>query len=197
MQRLTAKLTLRTSTVLLIALAMSGSALGQEQAAPPYREPVTGIAFPAKLAAFRKSGIREYEDPMMRVRARYRGPGMAQADVYIYTLGLKGIGTGIRSPKVKAHFEAVKGAIAKCTAYKAVVQKSEQERVIKTPKREVPALCACFEYTECSMPRVSHVLVTAYKDNFLKVVYVFPKQKQKGAEEALEGFLSALGAQMP
>ena len=186
----------RNAAVLSLALGVAGPTLGQERPTSPYREPTTGICFPEKLGAFRQVGVREYEDPTMKVRARYRAPGPAKADVYVYTLGLKGIGTGVRSPKVKAHFEAVKGAILKCTAYKGVVQQAEGQWTIKTAKRELSALYARFEYTERSGPCVSCVLVTAYKGNFLKIRFVFQKREQGQAEETSKGFLTALGAHM-
>ena len=117
---------------------------------------------------------------------------MIKADIFIYDLGKKNLGTGLQSPALTRHFDQVKGdlhAMEKMGRYQSVEQVSEEEIAMQTPRGRIPALSAMFTYSQTAGPgtaftgkRVSHLILTAYRESFLKIRFTYPQgQKERGA----------------
>jgi hypothetical protein len=91
-------------------------------------------------------------------------------------------------------------AMEKMGRYKSLDRVSEQEIAMQTPRGRIPALSAIFTYSQTEGPgtaftekRVSHLILTAYRDSFLKIRFTYPQnQKERGAI-ALKQFIDDLG----
>ena len=64
----------------------AGKTIFQDPAVP-YKDPMTGKTFPARIGSFQKSMVRVFPDKIMGTRITYRLPeGSGSADLYIYAL---------------------------------------------------------------------------------------------------------------
>jgi hypothetical protein len=72
---------------------------------------------------------------------------------------------------------------------------------LQSSGKQIPALIACYEYSEVpggqdveyEGKRVSYILLTAYKDNFLKVRFTFPEKDKSKGDELLKKLQADLG----
>jgi hypothetical protein len=142
-----------------VSLLILGSLVSGVFAANPeviaYGEPKTGITLPGNLGPLKYLGVRHYENPELGVCIRYAGEGLIKADIFIYDLGRKNLGTGLQSPALIPHFDQVKGdldAMEKMGRYKSLDKVSEQEIAIQTPRGRIPALSAIFNYSQTEGP---------------------------------------------
>ena len=140
----------------------------------------------------------------MGISVRYSLPGFFKADVYVYNGGLKNLGTGIAAEAVRPHFKEVQDAIRimeKRGSYKGVKRLRRRKRALIAGAKKVAALMACYEYSEVpgrqnveyEGKRISYILVTAYKDNFLKLRFTFPEKDKAKGEELLKKLQADLG----
>jgi hypothetical protein len=187
---------------LILGSLVNGVFAGNPQAIA-FSEPKTGITLPGTLGPLKYLGVKHYENPALGVCIRYGGEGLIKADIFIYDLGEKDLGTGLQSPALKTHFDQVKGDIAtmeKMGRYKSLDRVSEQEIAMQTPHGRIPALSAVFTYSQTEGPgtaftgqRISHLILTAYRDSFLKIRFTYPQnQKERGAL-AFKQFIDDLG----
>ena len=101
----------RTCISLVAIICLAIPALGQGPPSAPYREPQTGIVFPVNLGPMEFSGAKKYDQPELGVSVGYHGDPLIKADIYIYDMGQKNLGTGLGSPAVTSHFREAKGDI--------------------------------------------------------------------------------------
>lgn len=185
---------------LLFSLALPAPA--QESPGTPALEPRTGISFPQALGPLARMGMKKYDLPELGVSYRYAGKPLPIADIYIYDNGLKDLGTGV-SQMVRTHFEEVKSEISllgKSGNYRGVKKVSERETHLPPGTRKLPALTAVFAY---SIPpgkgvaytgvRTSHILLTAYKGQLLKIQFTYPQDQEEQGKKALQKFLADFG----
>ncbi len=185
---------------LLVSLASPVPA--QESPGTPAVEPKTGISFPQTLGPLARTGMKRYDPPEMGISYRYAGHPLPIADIYIYDNGLKYLGTGL-SQMVRTHFEEVKSEISlmgKSGNYRDVKKISEGETYLPPGNRKLPALSATFTF---SIPpgkgvaytgvRTSHILLTAYKGQFLKIQFTYPQDQEKEGKKAWQQFLADFG----
>ena len=173
-----------------------------------YREPNTGITFPAKLGSLQYRGVVDYAEqgrPDLGISVRYGLPGNPiRADIYLYDLKKKNLGTGTGSPEVNKIFQQAIGdifSIEKMGAYKDVRKLSEGKTALTTATGSLPLLHASFSYRQqpgpqvlYTGPQVSNLYLSAYKGYFLKIRFSYPDgPKQAEHEKALEQFLADLG----
>ena len=193
----------RTLLSLLILGSLVNGGFAGNPPAVAFSEPQTGISFPGHLGPLRYLGVRHYENPALGICIRYGEEGLIKADIFIYDLGKKNLGTGLQSPALATHFDQVKGDLStleKMGRYKSLGQVSEQKIVIQTPQGRIPALSARFTYSQTAGPgtaftgqRVSHLVLTAYRESFLKIRFTYPQdQKERGAM-AFKQFIDGLG----
>ena len=178
-----------------------------EEAPKTFTEPQTGITFPATLGSLALKATNKFDKPELGVEIAYQAAGdaAARAHIFVYDLGKKDLAAGIESDDAKAAFEQAKADVAameKSGRYKDFKTVSEKPYTLKAGGKTVPMLSAVFQYT--FMPEAgkggqeravtSHLLLTVYKGQFLKVRFMAPAGPK--ADEALQGFLSALGEAM-
>jgi hypothetical protein len=197
---------LRTLLSLLIVGSFASSAFPGTPPAIAYREPNTGITLPGKLGPLPYLGVKEYEKPGLGVCIRYGEPDLIKADIFIYDLGEKNLGSGLKSPAVTRHFDQVKGdiyAMEKMGRYKDLDQVSAQEIAIPTPRGKIPALSAIFTFSQTEGPgtaytetRVSHLILTAYQDSFIKIRFTYPQNQKERGGSALKQFIQDLGSRL-
>jgi hypothetical protein len=193
----------KTLLSLLILLSLASSAVAGNPPAMPYSDPKTGIAFPAHLGPLTYLGVTRYEQSALGVSVRYGGELLIKADIFIYDLGKTNLGTGLKSPVVPSHFQQVKGDIytaEKMGRYTDLSLVSEQEIALNTPQGKIPALSAVFTYSQTEGPgtaftgmRVSHVVLTAYRDSFLKIRFTYPQKDKARGDLAFQQFMADLG----
>ena len=189
--------------VLVIMIVLAIPAFGQGPPSAPFREPRTGMVFPAKLGPLEFSGSKKYDQPELGVSVGYHGGALIKADIFIYDLGQKNLGTGLGSPAVTAQFQQAKGdifALEKRGNYQSVTVLSEQPTAFSTPGGKLAILAAGFKYSQTAGPgvaftgpRISHLLLTAYKGLFVKVRFTYPETDKAQGDQALSQFLAALG----
>jgi hypothetical protein len=193
----------RTFLSLLILGSLVDGVLAGTPTAIAFSEPQTGISLPGNLGPLKYLGVRHYEDRELGVCIRYEGGGLIKADIFIYDLGEKNLGTGLQSPALTRHFDQVKrdlSAMEKIGRYKSLDQVSEQKIAIQTPRGRIPALSAIFTYSQTAGPgtaftgqRVSHLILTAYRQSFLKIRFTYPQNQQERGAMAFKQFIDDLG----
>lgn len=193
----------RKIVCLLILVSLVSSAFGGSPPAIPFSDPKTGIALPAALGPLTYLGAKHYEPSALGVSVRYEGEPLIKADIFIYDLGEKNLGTGLQSPAVQSHFQQVKGDIytgEKMGRYSSVNQVSEQEIAMQTSHGNIPALSAVFTFSQNEGPgtiysgrRVSHLVLTAYRDSFLKIRFTYPEFQAQRGGLGFKQFIADLG----
>jgi hypothetical protein len=173
-----------------------------------YQEPNTGIAFPAQLGPMHYVGVVEYAPqgrPDLGISVRYALPGSpVRADIYLYDLSKKNLGTGAGSPEAAKIFQQSIGdiyALEKRGHYKDVRKLSEGKTALKTSTGPLALLQASLGYSQLpgpqvfyTGPQISNLYFTAYKDYFLKIRFSYPDGPSRDEhEKALEHFLADLG----
>ena len=190
-----------------LALGLAGlllaSSLGWSQEAPPFQEPKTGVAFPGSLGPLKLMGVKRYQPAGLGLSVGYMAPGPMKADIYLYDADLKNLGTGLGSPQVHSQFGMAKEEIfmmGQRGHYRSVQLLTEDKADLATPAVPLPMLRAVFTYSQApqsgdgqEIPRVSYLLVTAYRDSFLKIRFTFPESQKEQGEQALKQFLAELG----
>ena len=196
---------MRNALLAVLALAVgAGNLHAAEDLSLPHREPNTGIVFPKVLGSLEGGSVSTYDKPEMGVSVRYAAPGFFKADVYVYNAGMKNLGTGIKAEAVRPHFTELQDVLSimeKRGRYKDVKKLNEQETTLVAGAEKIPALMASYEYSEAADnqtgeyagKRVSYILVTAYKDNFLKLRFTFPEKDKEKGEELLKKLQADLG----
>jgi hypothetical protein len=174
-----------------------------------YVEKQTGIAFPVSLGSMTFGESNTYDTPELGISVYYgvRGAVRVDADIYVYDMGIKNIGEGIDSNLANNHFKQCQGDISlieKRGDYRDVTKIAEKTVALKIGGKELPMLCAVFEYSivpdpgQSGEPRpvVSHIFLTTYRNNFLKIRFTYSAAGRDKGDEILKGFLDALGDAM-
>lgn len=196
---------MRKALLAVLALAVTADGLRAAEAQSlPYREPSTGIVLPRVLGSMQGGSVSTYDRPEMGISVRYSAPGFLKADVYVYDGGMENLGTGIGSADIRPHFKELQDVLSifeKQGKYKGVKKLGEQETSLVAGGKKIPALLARYEYSETPREgvdyagkRVSCILLTAYKDNFLKLRFTFPEKDKKKGDELLKKLQADLGA---
>jgi hypothetical protein len=196
----------RTLLSLLLVGSLVSPAFSGTTPAVAYREPNTGLTLPGNLGPLTYVGVKHYEKPGLGVCIRYGETDLIKADIFIYDLGEKNLGRGLQSPAVARHFDQVKGdiyAMEKMGRYKDLDQVSAQEIAIPTPRGKIPALSAIFTFSQTegqdtayTETRVSHLILTAYQDSFIKIRFTYPQRQKEQGDSAFKQFIQDLGSRL-
>ena len=194
--------------ILLLCLPILPSP-GFSQGTSPatYQHSATGISFPARLGPLTYRGNVDYAKQGradLGVAVRYGLAGApVWADIYLYDLGRKNLGTGLDSPEVqKAFMGAVQDifGMEKQGVYKSVQKTEEGKFALNTQSGRLNMLWAHFTYERLPGPQISSpgplisdLYLTAYKDQFLKIRFTSPAAMQDRHQEALQKFLVDFG----
>jgi hypothetical protein len=198
---------MRQILVFCLTALLAVPALAQPQGRV-YQEPNTGITFQAKLGPMHYRGVMDYAPqgrPDLGISVRYVLPGSpVRADIYLYDLSKKNLGTGVGSPEVAKIFQQSIGdiySLEKGGLYKDVRKLSEGKTALKTSTGPLALLQTSLSYIQLpdpqqsyTGPQISNLYFTAYKDYFLKIRFSYPDAPSRDEhEKALEQFLADLG----
>jgi len=199
---------LRILLIVGLLLNLSGYGLAEDLQRHVYREAKTGILLPSNLGPLRYQGVVEYKDynnPELGVSIRYAmlDKSPARADIFLYDLGLKNLGTGILKPVVGLHFDALNDDVfdmEKTGRYMSVTRTSMSSTALIIPSGKLPALTAQFRFKQPAGPDViyegfqlSELILTTYKDSFLKIRFSYPEEEKDKYKKVFTQFLSDLG----
>lgn len=170
-------------------------------AAEPLVELQTGIPFPDRLASMtREAELTKYSTRAMGYGVRYNGPDRMKADVYVYDGGFKSLGTGQIGEAVRAHWEECKDAIftfEKRGRYRAVKHLGDEQITLEAGSHRLPMLHSKFQYSEVrtneDLHRRSHILLTTYKDTYLKIRLTYFVGNAAEGERIRQALLDDLG----
>ncbi|MBA4419133.1 MAG: hypothetical protein C0392_14685 [Syntrophus sp. (in: bacteria)] len=163
-------------------------------AAAPYKHPKTGVSFPELVGDVSLVKVTDFEKeyPGLGVGISYRADTF-KGDVYIYNLSMGQVPAGIAAPVITGQFEQAMGdvyTLEKRGSYKDLVVQIKQETV---QVGNFPFLHSMMTYTQDDIKRVSHLYLTGYKGQFLKVrITYFSTDAAKG-EKTLAAFINMIG----
>ncbi len=159
------------------------------------------IQFPEKLGPLEFIGRQIYNSKTLGVSFRYQkrfsDSSILKADIYIYDLGLTSVPHGIKSKAIKDNFKWSADGIryaAKNGSYTNLKEISRKVYNVKLDdKKTLPFIIGNYNYIERGIPKASCLLVTGFRDNFLKIRFTFPKKYIKQGASDLKKFLNDLG----
>ena len=184
---------------LVLCLCCFGIALTAD--AKPYKDKVTGLVFPDKIATLVKTSETNFEDrsPGLGISVGYNAIG-SFVNIYVYNYRLKSIPEDIQSPVVKAHLKQVFNDVLEEERrgfYKGV-KKIEQKVVPLNPEdpKGPKGWLVTMTYKFKEMDIISKIFLTTYKNNFIKVRYSYNAVFKKRAENDFNKLLLFLGNEM-
>jgi hypothetical protein len=149
--------------------------------------------FPPRIGGLELSNQTDFEkdSPGLGMGWSYHTEGI-KADVYLYNGRLATIPDDLSSPIVAGHFQEV---VAEIYAMKSQGYYTDIRTV--TPEERVNIgsmsfLHAELKFTQENIPRVSHVYLTVWKNQFLKIRFTFFASEQKAGTKALAEFVPAI-----
>ena len=180
-------MTLRWPLFLLLSGVLLTSARAEPQNLPkdmPFSDENTGMVFPAKLGAYRKSEIRISENPAVGLRIRYDGSRIGcAATVYIYALTEK---PAVISPEqFRQHYRQVRRSILHLDKLSRKVEEVESIRRERCADPENnPALREQF-HIRTSGEEVYHseLLLILCGDRIIKVRITVPASEKTSVAE--------------
>jgi hypothetical protein len=150
-----------------------------------YNNPVTKIEFQDEIAGLRQVKISNFEEetPGLGVSVGYNGE-KDKLTVYIYNLGLSNIADNQDDELIKEHFKQTFSDVLK-------LHPAANIKNITNSNSQATArwYIASFEYEENSVEVNSYLLLTTYKNNFLKFRYTFPLADEGSGKEILKDIL--------
>jgi len=194
----------KKSLTLLLLAHFLAPLLAGAQTGQVYQEPKTGMLFPATLGSLTRVQVITYPQAQLGVCVRYQGKDLVKADIFIYDLGKQNLGSGLDSPEMRPHFEQVQQDIyqmEKAGRYQGVTRVSEARTRLSTPNGKLPVFMATFTYSQIPRPneaeyegiRISHLLLTAYDNYFVKMRFTYPQAQQSQGETAFRQFVAEFG----
>ncbi|HVN97083.1 MAG TPA: hypothetical protein VMT62_11685 [Syntrophorhabdaceae bacterium] len=180
-------------TILVLICCVANAKAG----ALAYQHPGTGLIFPDTVGQAKLVSVRDYEkeSPGLGVGIMYRAETF-KADVFLYDLDQGSVPTGAAAPLISAQFEQAVSdvyAVEKMGIYKDIVMELPKETV------RVGAysfLHSRMIFTQDSNERVSHLYLTGYKGQFVKVRITYLLSDAANGEKSLTDFLSMLAGSM-
>jgi hypothetical protein len=157
----------------------------------------TGITFPDKIGSLTRAEIAEFPHKELGTALRYSGPDGVTADVFIYDMGTSKIPDGPESEVVKEQLQLAAKNVASMVQHGRYASVKEQkEEVVQLGKVETGwnALSKCFVIEVASREwKKSYLLVTGYRNQFLKIRYTYPLKDEARGDELFRQFVSELG----
>ncbi len=174
--------TLRSSLFLMISLLMAQSAWAEA-----YRHSATGIVFPDRIATLEKRAeATDYEtkSPGLGVSVAYDGPGIT-VTVYVYTMNMKFIPTGLNSLVLRDNFSQAVWDIERMGElgrYSDVKRISDGEVSWDASGKGVTSHHAFYSYWQNGRDRLSHLYLMGFRNHFFKIRFTYDEDRQKYAE---------------
>ena len=155
----------------------------------PYKHEKTGIVFPAQLGLFKKQGQAVYSPESSGISVRYMYNDV-KMDIYLYDHGIKSIPDG-NSDILLQHFTQNLRDIAAIGCYTNLKAESSGTAAFSGSDYTLECLFAKFTFGEVKPgPRtpetsITYILLTGWKQHFLKVRCTFKDDADKSKEKAM------------
>ena len=150
-----------------------------------YNNPATKIEFQDQIAGLQQVGVTNYEQitPGLGVSVGYNGE-KDKLTIYIYNLGLSSIKHDRDDDLIITHFKQTISDVLE-------LHSSANIKNISNSKIQAGArwYIANFDYEENSVKVNSYLLLTTYKNNFLKFRYTFPLADEGVGKSVLRDIL--------
>jgi hypothetical protein len=188
---------MRRAIPVIILLILALYAVSFEAVAAPYRHPKTGVLFTESVGGANLVNVMDYEKehPGLGVGVMYRSDTF-KADVFLYDMGTPPIPTGVKAPLMTAQFKQAMGdvrTLEKRGLYKDVAVQVEKETV---RIGGFPFLHGKMTYAQDGIKRVSHLYLTGYKGEYLKVRVTYYLDDAANGEKSMAELLDMLGNSM-
>lgn len=162
-----------------------------------YVHPETNLSFPAQLGSYRRVRIRSDPDPGVGTGITYTGWG--QAEVFVYDMGYDAIPTGVDSTPFRQAFAHATSSLWNRTNSPPFRNGSvvlQSEPIVRMEDRIAKLRVAMFSYTRVGEDgredeMSTWLLMTAYKDHFLKLLFTHPGSDPAEPQEALRELILA------
>lgn len=166
-----------------------------------FKDASTGLTFPATLGSMQQKEVTDFEkqNPSsgLGVGILYRDPNpKIYADIYVYNLGLKDIPNGSISKIVQEQWKQAEQdiyTIQKQGKLQEVKKLNETTSSLTSSNAGPTALRTDFSYIQNGEEKLSHLLLTGYKNNFIKIRFTYPSRLKGEGEKALDGFVTGMG----
>lgn len=149
--------------------------LADAASAATFTEATTNLHFPETIGAWQRLNMIHFPEKKLGVEIDYQNRDGAIAAFYVYDAGLSRIPTGAENSVVKKEFEKVqKEMLATVTARFTEVSKLlESHPTVKGPGKNATLSVAAYQFREKPKGRhhLSWILITGYKNQFLKLRY--------------------------
>ncbi len=156
-----------------------------------YREPETEVIFPKKMAEMHLQDVTDYRPHNtglgVGIRYRHTEEKNIYATIYVYNGGLETIADGIKSKSVVAVFNQAEREL-QSVDYTFLRLRNKGER--KSPDRAY--LSVRYTFRNNGEKFDTYLLVVGCKNNFIKIRYTFPSEKQQLGEKVLDNLLAGL-----
>ena len=163
-----------------------------------------GVELPEELGGLRFHKKTVYPNPALGISLGYCAPVVA-ATLYVYDLGETRIPAGIDSAMVRAQFEQVKDEVvgfAKKYGHRTPELVYDGEMRLSAAAVEHAALHAAFVLRirtrdgRFLAPRRSHVVLTGWRNKFLKLRFTYRAADAVEGERILKAFLEDLSGRL-
>jgi hypothetical protein len=164
----------RVARTIWLALALVNALASFARAQEPADATVSfhGLTFPASVAGWERSGVREFEkdNPGLGYSVVYRQPG-ALTTVYIYDLKARDIPDDPAAPEIKTEFQAAKADMiaAQRQGFYRKLEPKEQFAIADAHGR-ARLLCAAAVVARIDQPRdlATYLCVGGWNGKFIK-----------------------------
>ncbi len=162
----------------------------------PYSHGKTGIVFPSQLGLFKKQGQSVYSPESSGISVRYMYKDV-KMDIYLYDQGIKNIPDG-NSDILLQHFKQNIRDIGAIGYYTNLKAESSGTAAFTGKDYNLECLFAKFTFGEVKTgPRppetsITYILLTGWKQHFLKVRCTFKDDADKSKEKAMNNCLDEL-----
>ena len=172
---------------------------------PPPATRLVVNSFPDSIATFVHTNTLNYSqeaaDPGLGYSLTYRNPTGVTVSLYIYDDNKPNIADGHQSVQVRELLEKTTTEIRlaeRLGAYRSVEQLGDSEVAIGAPQQGLKALARKFRYVVGGHEAMSHVYVTGYRKDFVKIraSYKYDPDNEAACALAIQQFLFELGPQL-
>jgi hypothetical protein len=165
---------MRTRVVLiLVACCIKASAA-------TLTDKATNLHFPDQIGEWKKTHLLRFPDPNMGVEINYKSRGDAIASFVVYSGGVSKIPTGAENRVVQTQFaKDVQGSMAYVqNRFKDVSRVLDSKPDVNFHGKRATLLATAFQFSG-DKKWLQFLLMTGYKNRFLKLIYTQPFNNSK------------------
>lgn len=180
----------------LVGLSWTSAATSTDVDSPPvFRDGKTGLEF-RDIEGLKRLDVYRYDQPELGYAVDYESPQGMRISIYVYDLGVADIPDGAFSDVVKQQFEQAKGDIRRARDQGKYQDADEilNEVVVLGDSESSPKMRRSrFNLRRDDRAWISHVYLTGYKKNFVKIRCSYPADHEAVSEKLFAKLLAKLG----